>query len=62
MQMIIDYGAKHGFKNSYPLIFIKDSSSQVLKANMKIVGEQLNMLLFYIGKNYLNLIIKAKWF
>ena len=30
MQMIIDYGAKHGFKNSYPLIFIKDSSSQVV--------------------------------
>lgn len=38
MQMIKDYGTKHGFKNSYPLIFVKDSSSQVLKANMKVVG------------------------
>ncbi len=38
MQMVIEYGKKHGFKNSYPLFFIKDSSSQVLKANMKIVG------------------------
>ncbi len=38
MQMVIEYGKKYGFKNSYPLIFIKPSSSQVLKANMKIVG------------------------
>jgi len=38
MQLVIDYGKKHGFKNSYPLTFIKDYSSQVLKANMKIVG------------------------
>lgn len=38
MQMVIEYGKKHGFKNSYPLTFIKDYSSQVLKANMKIVG------------------------
>lgn len=38
MQMVIDYGKKHGFNNSYPLFFIKNYSSQVLKANMKIVG------------------------
>ena len=38
MQMVIEYGKKHGFKNSYPITFIKDYSSQVLKANMKIVG------------------------
>lgn len=38
MQMVIEYGKKYGFKNSYPLVFIKNYSAQVLKANMKIVG------------------------
>lgn len=38
MQMVIDYGKRYGFNNSYPLVFIKKSSSQVLKTNMKIVG------------------------
>ncbi|MFT8825194.1 MAG: site-specific DNA-methyltransferase [Liquorilactobacillus mali] len=38
MQMVVDYGKRYGFNNSYPLVFIKKSSSQVLKANMKIVG------------------------
>jgi site-specific DNA-methyltransferase (adenine-specific) len=38
MQMVIDEAAKHGLKNSYPLIFIKNFSAQVLKANMKIVN------------------------
>ena len=38
MQMVIDYGKKYGFKNSYPIFFIKNYSAQVLKANMKIVG------------------------
>lgn len=38
MQMVIDEGKKHGLNKSYPLIFIKNFSSQVLKANMKIVG------------------------
>ena len=50
MQMIIDYGSKHGFKNSYPLIFIKDSSSQVLKANMKIVGATEYAVVLYREK------------
>ena len=50
MQMIMDYGAKHGFKNSYPLIFIKDSSSQVLKANMKIVGATEYAVVLYREK------------
>jgi site-specific DNA-methyltransferase (adenine-specific) len=36
--MVIEYGIKYGFKNHIPLVFIKKSSSQVLKANMKIVG------------------------
>ncbi|MFT9086957.1 DNA-methyltransferase, partial [Liquorilactobacillus sp.] len=38
MQMVVDYGKRYGFNNYYPLVFIKKSSSQVLKANMKIVG------------------------
>ena len=36
--MVIEQGKKHGLKNSYPLIFIKNFSAQVLKANMKIVN------------------------
>lgn len=50
MQMVINYGEKHGFKNSYPLIFIKDSSSQVLKANMKIVGATEYAVVLYRDK------------
>lgn len=36
--MVISEGEKHGLKHSYPLIFIKNFSAQVLKANMKIVN------------------------
>jgi len=50
MQMVIQYGKKHGFKNSYPLIFIKDSSPQVLKANMKIVGATEYAIVLYREK------------
>lgn len=38
MQMVIDYGKRYGFEKSYPIFFIKKSSPQVLKANMRIVG------------------------
>ena len=38
MQMVIEQGRKHGLMNAYPLIFIKNFSAQVLKANQKIVG------------------------
>lgn len=38
MQMVIDEGRKHGLMHAYPLIFVKNFSAQVLKANMKIVG------------------------
>lgn len=38
VQMVKDYGKRYGFNNSYMLYFVKPSSSQVLKANMKIVG------------------------
>lgn len=36
--IVVDYGKRYGFLHSYPLIFIKNSSAQVLKANMRIVG------------------------
>lgn len=50
LQMVIDYGKKHGFNNSYPLVFIKPSSAQVLKANMKIVGATEYAVVLYRDK------------
>lgn len=50
MQMVIDYGKKHGFANSYPLFFIKNYSSQVLKANMRIVGATEHAVVLYRDK------------
>lgn len=38
MHMVIEEGKKYGFNHSYPLVFVKNYSAQVLKANMKIVG------------------------
>lgn len=48
--LVMEYGKKHGFKNSYPLYFIKNFSSQVLKANMKIVGATETALVLYRDK------------
>lgn len=48
--MVIEYGKKHGFNNSYPLFFIKNYSSQVLKANMKIVGATEHAVVLYRDK------------
>lgn len=50
MPMVIEYGGKHGFKNHYPLVFIKNQSPQVLKANMKIVGATEYALVLYRDK------------
>jgi site-specific DNA-methyltransferase (adenine-specific) len=50
MPMIIDYGKRYGFKNSYPIFFIKNYSSQVLKANMKIVGATEHAVVLYRDK------------
>ena len=47
---VIEYGKKYGFNNSYPLFFIKSYSSQVLKANMKIVGATEYALVLYRDK------------
>lgn len=48
--LVIDQGKKHGLNNSYPLIFIKHFSSQVLKANMKIVGATEYAVVLYRDK------------
>lgn len=50
MQMVVDYGKKYGFKNSYPIFFIKNYSPQVLKANMKIVGATEHAVVLYRDK------------
>lgn len=50
MPMVIEYGKKHGFVNNYPLFFIKNYSSQVLKANMKIVGATEHAVVLYRDK------------
>lgn len=50
MQTVIEYGKKYGFKNSYPLVFIKNYSAQVLKANMKIVGATEYAVVLYRDK------------
>ena len=47
---VIEYGKKYGFENSYPLFFIKNYSSQVLKANMKIVGATEYAVVLYRDK------------
>ena len=44
---LINAAAKHGFTKYIPLTFIKPSSPQVLKANMRIVGATERALLFY---------------
>lgn len=50
MQTVIEYGKRYGFKHSYPLVFIKNYSSQVLKANMKIVGATEYAVVLYRDK------------
>ena len=47
---LVSEAAKYGFKNSYPLVFIKNFSAQVLKANMKIVGATEYAMVFYRDK------------
>jgi site-specific DNA-methyltransferase (adenine-specific) len=47
---LIEYAKKHGFPNYINLVFRKDYSAQVLKANMRIVGNSEYALLFYRDK------------
>lgn len=49
-QMVIDYAKRYGFNHYIPLVFIKKSSAQVLKANMKIVGATEYALVLYRDK------------
>ena len=48
--MIIEVGKRYGYKNNYPLFFIKKSSPQALKANMKIVGATEHAIVLYRDK------------
>lgn len=48
--MIEELGKRYGFQHSYPLFFIKKSSAQVLKANMKIVGATEMAMVLYRDK------------
>lgn len=50
ISMVIEQAKKHGLVKSYPLIFIKNYSSQVLKANMKIVGATEYAVVLYRDK------------
>lgn len=47
---LIDAAKKHGFKNYIPLVFIKNYSPQILKANMRVVGATEYALLLYRDK------------
>lgn len=48
--MVIDYAKRYGFNHYIPLVFVKKSSAQVLKANMKIVGATEYALVLYREK------------
>lgn len=48
--LVIREAEKYGFKNYIPLVFCKNYSPQVLKANMKVVGATEYALVLYRGK------------
>lgn len=50
MHYYIDLGRRYGFKHYIPLVFYKNYSPQVLKANMKIVGNCEFGLVLYKDK------------
>lgn len=50
LQTVIQYGKKYGFAHNIPLVFVKNYSAQVLKANMRIVGATEYGLLLYRNK------------
>lgn len=50
MQTVIEYGQQYGFGHSFPLVFCKNYSAQVLKANMKIVGATEYAVVLYRDK------------
>ena len=50
LQYYIDLGRRYGFMHYIPLVFRKNFSAQVLKANMKIVGNCEYGLVLYKDK------------
>ena len=50
MMYFIELGQRYGFQHYIPLVFVKNYSPQVLKANMKIVGNGEYGLLLYRDK------------
>lgn len=50
MNMLIDIAKKHGYMHYIPLVFCKNYSAQVLKANMRVCGATEYALLFYRDK------------
>ena len=50
MPILIDAAKKHGFVHYIPLVFVKNYSPQVLKANMRVVGATEYALVLYRDK------------
>lgn len=50
MPTLIDAAYKHGFVHYIPLVFVKNYSPQVLKANMRVVGATEYAIVFYRDK------------
>ena len=50
LQTVIEYAARYGFVKYIPLVFIKNYSPQVLKANMRVVGATEYALVLYRDK------------
>jgi site-specific DNA-methyltransferase (adenine-specific) len=50
MSMLINIAKKHGYMHYIPLIFCKNYSAQVLKANMRVCGATEYALCFYRDK------------
>ena len=50
MQTVIEYAKRYGFVKYIPLVFIKNYSPQVLKANMRVVGATEYALILYRDK------------
>lgn len=50
IESVKNYAKKYGFKNSIPLVFIKNYSAQVLKVNMRICGATEYALVLYRDK------------
>lgn len=50
LQSVIEYAARYGFAKYIPLVFVKNYSPQVLKANMRVVGATEYALILYRDK------------